>query len=144
VPVVGQAWRALSSVSPDASFFRHNARMELKDLTADERLALVALSRAIVRADGELSPKEGEMLAEIAGELGEAVYKEALNQSIQRFADRSSLKTFLLSISRPEARALISETILELATGDALAPEEVAFIRWLDEIWAVPPEPGAG
>jgi hypothetical protein len=115
--------------------------MELKDLNAEERLALVALSRAIVRADGAISTKENEMLASIAAEIGQDVYREAHSQAVLRFADKGSLRTFLGKISRPEARELISDTILELATGDALAPEEVDFMRWLDEIWRPAPEP---
>ena len=111
--------------------------MELKDLNAEERLALVALSRIMVRADGAVSPKENEMLADIAAELGQEAYREAHSQSVLRFADRASLRAFLRKI-RPEARELISDTILELATGDALAPEEVDLLRWLDETWKPP------
>jgi uncharacterized tellurite resistance protein B-like protein len=115
------------------------ATMQIKDLDANERLALVALSRVVIKADGEVTAKEGEMNALIAHEMGEAVYKQAFAESIRRFTDRESLKALLSSISRREARELICDTIIEIATGDGLVPAEVDIVRWLDETWRESP-----
>jgi hypothetical protein len=113
--------------------------MEIKDLDANERLALVALSRVVARADGQVTPKEGELLAHVATEMGESIYKQAFAESVRRFTDRESLKALLESIERREARELICDTILELATGDGLAPAEVDLVRWLDDTWRAAP-----
>lgn len=113
--------------------------MELRDLNDDERLALVALSRAIVRADGAVSPKEGETIAAIAAALGPDVYRESFAAAVQQFGEEAALKRFLSTIRRPEARELIFDTILELATTDALSPAEVDILRWLEAAWK-PPE----
>jgi uncharacterized tellurite resistance protein B-like protein len=112
-----------------------NAAMELKDLNADERLALVALARAVVGADGAVSAKETERVEIIAAEIGREAYHAAFDEAARAFTDKSKLQSFLLTITRPEARELISDTILDLAIGDALAPAEVRLLKWLEATW---------
>ena len=111
--------------------------MDFTDLHPDERLALVALSRAIVRADGVVSPLEGRRVGRLAMELGEEVYRQAFAQSVDYFADEAALKRFLESIQRPEARALIYDTILDLAAVDELSPAEEPLLRWLEAAWQI-------
>lgn len=116
---------------------RENARMQLTDLHPDERLALVALSRAIVRADGVVSPREGRMVARIALALGEDVYRQAFARAVESFGDEAALKRFLESVQRQEARTLIFDTILDLAVSDELSPAEVPLLRWLEATWKI-------
>jgi uncharacterized tellurite resistance protein B-like protein len=111
--------------------------MQFTDLLADERLALVALSRAIVRADGVVSPTEGRQVARLAMELGEETYRRVFAQAVESFGDEASLKRFLGSIARPEARTLIYDTILDLANADELAPAEATLLRWLEAAWQI-------
>jgi tellurite resistance protein len=85
--------------------------MQLSDLELDERLALVALSRAVARADGMVSPSEGRTIARIALALGEATYRDLFAQAVEAFPDEASLRRFLESLARPEARALVFQTI---------------------------------
>jgi uncharacterized tellurite resistance protein B-like protein len=118
-----------------ASVFRENAWMQFTDLHPDERLALVALSRAIVRADGMVTPTEGRRVARLALELGEETYRHAYAQSIESFPDEAALKRFLESLQRPEARTLIYDTILDLAVSDELSPAEEPLLRWLEATW---------
>lgn len=111
--------------------------MQLTDLHPDERLALVALSRAIVRADGKVTPKEGHAVARLALALGEASYRQVFSQAVENFGDEAALKRFLETIHRPEARQLIFDTTLDLAVSDELAPEEVPLLRWLESCWQI-------
>jgi uncharacterized tellurite resistance protein B-like protein len=111
--------------------------MQLTDLHPDERLALVALSRAIVRADGVVSPTEGRMVGRIALALGDATYRQAFAQAVESYPDEAALKRFLETIQRPEARRLIFDTILDLAVSDELSPAEVPMLRWLEANWAI-------
>jgi uncharacterized tellurite resistance protein B-like protein len=111
--------------------------MQITDLQPDERLALVALSRAIARADGVVSPKEGNTIARIALALGEQSYRTAFSQAQEMFSDEAALKRFLESIQRQEARALIFDTMLDLAVSDSLSPAEVPLLRWLEAAWGV-------
>ena len=50
--------------------------MHLNDLLPEESLALVALSRAVARADGAITPLEGQAIAIMAAEIGEATYRK--------------------------------------------------------------------
>jgi formylmethanofuran:tetrahydromethanopterin formyltransferase len=103
----------------------------------EETLALVALSRAIARADGAITPLEGQAIAVIAAEVGEATYRKLFAQAAASFPDQAALKTYLASIERPEARALIYESILALAAADSISAEEESLMVWLQETWEI-------
>jgi hypothetical protein len=111
--------------------------MHLVDLLPDESLALVALSRAIVRADGLITPLEGRAIARIAAELGEATYRKLFAKAAASFPDQTALKAFLASVERPEARSLIYECILALAAADSISAEEEPLLVWLHEAWEI-------
>jgi uncharacterized tellurite resistance protein B-like protein len=111
--------------------------MHLSDLLPEESLALVALSRAVARADGAISQLEGEALAIMAAEIGEATYRRLFAKAAESFPDEASLKKFLVSIERPEARALIYESILALAGADSISEEEESLLGWLQGTWEI-------
>jgi hypothetical protein len=111
--------------------------MHLIDLLPEESLALVALSRAIARADGAITPLEGRAIAVIAAELGEATYRRLFAEAAASFPDQAALKAFLASIERPEARSLIYESILALAATDSISAEEEPLMAWLQETWEI-------
>ena len=111
--------------------------MHLIDLLPEESLALVALSRAIARADGAISPLEGRAIALIAAEVGEATYRRLFAKAAESFPDQAALKAFLARIERPEARSLIYESILALAAADSISAEEEPLIVWLHETWEI-------
>ncbi|HXJ19392.1 MAG TPA: TerB family tellurite resistance protein [Polyangia bacterium] len=111
--------------------------MHLNELLPDESLALVALSRAIARADGVITPLEGQAIAVIAAEIGEATYRKLFARAAASFPDQAALKQFLAGIERPEARALIYESILALASADSISAEEEPLMAWLLEAWEI-------
>ena len=111
--------------------------MNLNDLLPEESLALVALSRAVARADGAVTPLEGEAIAGMAAELGEATYRKLFAQAAASFPDEAALKKFLARIERPEARALIYESVLAVAAADAISEEEESLMVWLQEAWEI-------
>ena len=111
--------------------------MQLIDLLPEETLALVALSRAIARADGAITPLEGRAIAAIAAELGEATYRKLFAKAAESFPDQAALKVFLATIERPEARAIIYESILAVAAADSISAEEEPLIVWLHETWSI-------
>jgi hypothetical protein len=118
-------------------FFSEDEPMQLIDLLPEETLALVALTRAVARADGAISPLEGRAIALIAAELGEGTYRKLFAKAAESFPDQASLQGFLARIERPEARALIYETILALAGADSISAEEEPLIVWLHEAWQI-------
>ena len=111
--------------------------MQPTDLSSDEQLALVALSRVVARADGTVSPTEGKAIKRIAAALGEATFRELFAQAAELFPDEAQLRPFLQTIERQDARALIFETILGLAASDEIAEEEGPLVAWLEETWAI-------
>jgi uncharacterized tellurite resistance protein B-like protein len=111
--------------------------MHLNDLLPEESLALVALTRAVAHADGEVTSLEGEAIAIMAAELGESTYRRLFAKAAESFPDEATLKTFLASIERPEARALIYEYILGLAAADSISEEEESLLGWLQEAWEI-------
>jgi uncharacterized tellurite resistance protein B-like protein len=117
--------------------FGEDEEMQLIDLLPEESLALVALSRAIVRADGAVTPLEGRAIAAMAAELGEATYRKLFAQAAASFPDQTALEGFLSRIERPEARALIYESILALAAADSISAEEEPLMVWLQENWKI-------
>lgn len=117
--------------------FGEDEPMHLIDLLPEESLALVALSRAIARADGAISPLEGRAIAAIAAELGEATYRKLFVKAAELFPDQAALKEFLSRIERPDARTLIFESILALASADSISEEEEPLMVWLQETWEI-------
>ena len=111
--------------------------MELTDLDQHERLALVALIKAIVFADHRVSADEAELLPEIIAAIGEDAYRRSFTIAAERFGDEASLKTYLATIARQDARELIYETLGELAASDGVSPEEQALLGWLHATWAI-------
>jgi uncharacterized tellurite resistance protein B-like protein len=111
--------------------------MQLIDLSPEESLALVALSRAIARADGTITPLEGRAIAAMAAELGEVTYRKLFAKAAESFPDQDALKAFVARIERPEARSLIYESILALAAADSISEEEEPLMVWLQETWDI-------
>ncbi len=111
--------------------------MNLNDLLPEESLALVALSRAVARADGAVSELEGEAIAIMAAEIGEATYRRLFAKAAESFPDEAALKKFLVTIERAEARALIYESVLAVAGADAISVEEERLVGWLREAWGI-------
>jgi hypothetical protein len=111
--------------------------MQLTDLDSDERLALVALGRVVVRADGTVSPTEGKAIKTIAAALGEAAFRELFAQAAELFPGEGQLRPFLATVERQGARELIFDTILTLAAADEISEEEGPLLAWLEETWKI-------
>ena len=80
--------------------------MELLDLRGDERLALVALLKVAVVADGSVSDEKIEEISDVVEAFGEGEYRKLVDEVSRRFQSPADLKTFLETIQRPEAREL--------------------------------------
>jgi len=111
--------------------------MELTDLDADERMALVALMKLIVMADGNVSEEEVEQVEAVVQAFGEEAYRSSMNEVDAKFPDEKSLKAFLAKTGRPEARELIYATILDTAISDAVEGHESELLNWLAKEWNV-------
>jgi hypothetical protein len=111
--------------------------MELTELNADERTALVGLVKAVLMSDGKVSDEEVREVADIVEAFGEEPYRQALDAFDSRFPDEPSFQKFLTTIVRPDARELIYGTILTGAAADAIAGHESELLSWLAETWGI-------
>lgn len=109
--------------------------MTLDDLTDDERLALVALLKLVVRADHELSEGEVRELKHVAQEMGEERWKHAVARASERFRTHKDVSQFAETIMRPEARRLIYKLLVRAAKPDRIVPEEASVLFWLAKLW---------
>ena len=109
--------------------------MELSDLRGDERLAVVALLKVAVVADGSVSDEEVEEISDVVEAFGQSEYRKLVDEVSRRFQSQADLKTFLETIQRPEARDLIYDFFLEQAAGEALRGRESELVDWLAVVW---------
>jgi uncharacterized tellurite resistance protein B-like protein len=111
--------------------------MNIEELNADERLALVALVKAVILADGHVSTEEVEELEEVVDALGEPAYQALLTEAERRFKTEKSMKDFLKTIKGDDAREVILGTVMELALSDAVDGSESELLDWLAETWEI-------
>jgi uncharacterized tellurite resistance protein B-like protein len=111
--------------------------LQLKDLNDDERIALVALLKAVAEADQYVTDDEAKQVRKVISALGRKVYEAASDEADERFQDIEDLRRFLETIPRQEAREVIYETLLEVALADAPVKSEAEILEWLRKIWNV-------
>jgi hypothetical protein len=111
--------------------------MELSELNADERIALVGLIKDVVLSAGRPSEDEIEEVEDVVDSFGEGVYQETLDAFEARFSDEEAFKSFLLTIRRQDARDLIYGTILQGAASDAIEGHESDLLSWLAKVWSI-------
>ena len=112
--------------------------MTLKELSRAEQLALVALTEVAVISDRTITYNEVSQVEAIVDELGEDIFHELADEAEGRFADRTTLKAFLKTITNPDARELILGTVLSETLADTLPHEQAEFMDWLSTEWNVP------
>jgi hypothetical protein len=111
--------------------------MELRDLNAEERIALVGLMKLVVMSDGDVSDDEVEHVEMLVEAFGEKEYQRALDGFEKRFSDEDTFKSFLESLTRQDARELIFATVLESADEGAIEGTETEMLDWLSVTWNV-------
>ena len=111
--------------------------MELKDLTKDERIALVALIELVTEADAVITDDEVNAIEAVVEGLGEEAYDEAADEVDERFEDEEQLRQFLPTITRRPAQHLIYGTVLEAAMVNSVDKREGELLDWLAETWEI-------
>lgn len=111
--------------------------MTFSELNDAERMALVALTEVALRADANISESEVARIDEIVHEVGEETFRALTDEAEHRFADRQTLRAFLQTITRQEARELIYGTVLTEALTDTMPHAEAEFLDWLARAWTI-------
>jgi len=109
--------------------------MELRELNADERIALAALIEFEVLASGHVTEDEEREIQAVVDEIGEDVYRKAVEEVDRRFPDEEAAKKFLETITRPEARDLIFGAVMGAAMTDTIEGHESTILDWLAKEW---------
>ena len=111
--------------------------MDIKELSQNERLALVALIKAVIMPEEQVPIEEVEDLRDIVEQLGEDTYQSLLTEVEERFSSEDDVRRFLATISRQDARELIYGTIMEMALSDSIDCTESEVLAWLAQAWNV-------
>jgi len=90
-----------------------------------------------VISDRHITENEVARIDEIVETLGEEIFQGLAEEAEQRFADRGALKSFLKTITNPEARELIYGTVLAETLADTTPHEQATFLDWLASEWNV-------
>jgi hypothetical protein len=110
----------------------------IASLTADERLALIALIERVLLSERSSDEDEADALDAFVEEFGEEDYAALVAKADTDFEDDDRLKAFLRTIADPEARELILGTVVELAIVEGVHTGEAEWIGWASEAWNVP------
>jgi hypothetical protein len=111
--------------------------VKLADLDAEERLALVALVRFMVRMDGVFSPAEVTALTALAKEVGSAEFWATMSEVQQRVATADDMVQLTEQVRRREVQAWIYGVLLGLAAVDGVDGSEIQLLEWVQETWGL-------
>ncbi len=115
--------------------------MELRDLTASERVTLIALAHFCVLADESLSVGEEGVLGDLVERLGTEQYQAAASVARARIRDFAALRAAVVGVTERPARELIYGTLLELAIPDGINNNEAQLLELLEKEWGITAEP---
>ena len=111
--------------------------MNLTDLNADERLALIGLVAQMVSADGEMSEEEMAELGQLGAEMGQDAFASAFEAQKSRFSSLDDAIDFASKIENQDAREMIHTCLVDMAQSDGLADEEAHIIRRVALMWGI-------
>ncbi len=109
--------------------------MEIRDLSKDEKIALVGLLERLMMADHVVSAEESTQFGNVVGEIGEDEYRTLVHNYKIIFSDLDKFKQFLQSIERQESRELIYGTLFQIAEVDFFDENESEILDWLVNEW---------
>ena len=115
--------------------------MELRDLTASERVTLIALAHFCVLADDTLSVDEESVLGDLVERMGVEQYQAAASVARARISDFAALRAAVAGVTERAARELIYGTLLELAIPDSINNNEAQLLELLEAEWGITTEP---
>jgi len=110
--------------------------MKLKDLEKHERDAFGGLVRLMLRADGDFTEEEEARVNEIGGELGGAdLIWRVISDSAQALPKDAQIRESVKAVARPEARALILDTVARISASDGVDAREEDLAAWIAREW---------
>lgn len=108
--------------------------MSIESLSSTEQLALSALMRRLVLADARVSSPEVAKLNRLVAQVGAQILGDA-ERLIQD--DPAGLDPLLDMVTRPEARRVIYDALVEAAECDGLVEVEATMLTHVRAAWAL-------
>jgi hypothetical protein len=111
--------------------------MKLSELNQDERLALMGLLKAVIRADKDFSAEEAEEVKNVKAALGADVWRYTLDLARQHIHSLEDVKRAADQVLRQPARELIFGTLHAVAVPGDIVPAEEKILTWLALSWKI-------
>lgn len=109
--------------------------MKLNELSADEQTLFLGLMREIVTADGEYSDEEKAEVSAIEAEMGSASFVTAMTRAKDEYHSRTTIMEAAKAITRVEAKKVIMDRLIHMASSDGVDDAEEKPLRWLAKAW---------
>ena len=110
--------------------------MRLDDLTLDEQLAFGGLIRLMLRGDGQFTEAEEERVNQLGARLADqARIWSVISASAQALVGDAAIRKAAAGVTRPAVRALVRDSLLEIARDGAVTESEQSLLDWLASIW---------
>ena len=106
------------------------------DLSHDERVALVALVRHLVKADGHVSDTELYDLIQLSQQLGRDEYAAAIKATEAVHLDRAATLALAAGVVRPAVREGFMAVLMRVAEGDGVHITEAEFVAEVAACWS--------
>ena len=108
--------------------------MGLESLAEHEQISLAVLIKTLVTADGKVTKDEALELSLVVRYLSPEIFQRADTIALN---DPESLKRFLSTVERQDARDIIYDALLQLAKADGIQAEETAILNQVAEAWDI-------
>ncbi len=109
--------------------------MNPTDLTDEEMLALICLSRVMVAADGQLGVEEMEELNEIGMDLGVEAFTRVSKLADAEVNTTERALELAANVDRADAREMILTMLGDLAGVDGVDDSERQFLAEVRSAW---------
>jgi membrane protein DedA with SNARE-associated domain len=106
-------------------------------LSRDELIVLAAAAREIMRADGEVSEGESEIVSSLGRRFGLGIdeWNALWAEAARRLPSLARVKGAAEAIRSLEAREAVYVALYEVATDGTIVDAEWDLLEWLDEAW---------
>jgi len=111
--------------------------MTLSGLSHDQKLGLVALLELFAMSDGVVTEGETKQINKIVEGLGDAEYRELMDEADRQFVDVDMLKSWLESINERGARELIYGLVMEEVMNSPATTPIPELLDWLKSEWDI-------
>jgi|GEM_PF-1494305 len=107
------------------------------ELNDHERVTLVALLRASVFSDGDVSEEEHEQIQAVASEMGQEAFDAASIRAEEMGRNVRELCDLIEKVERKEAQELIYAALLSAAAKDSVDGGEADILEFIETNWKV-------